>query len=244
MGEVFINRISGGGTPTEFSNPLQILTESTTWTCPKTGTYFISCIGSGGNGAIAFNEQYSVLASGGSGGIAESTLSLHKGESYVVTVNSGTTSFGNKLSATAGANGKITRKDYDGFFEYPESQARGGAGSGGDQNYPGEKGNFLSDFSGKSGQISGGSTSASAKYGGAKGGTVSFSPCTIIDDGDVSYYPVGCAAEPYQPIYNNLSPFGAGGGHVVASPGWLYSGENKINMTHSPNGAIIIELLK
>lgn len=110
-----------------------------TFVVPKTGKYRITVVSKGGNGASADSWGGS---GGGSGGWCCSELALSKGDSYAVTVNTATSSFGNLLSATAGANGGTTRTD---------NVSRGGAGgmaSGGKlYNYAGKTGgsNFAND---------------------------------------------------------------------------------------------------
>lgn len=81
------------------------ITQSLTFTVPQTGTYLVTCVGHGGKGSHLPAFYSYVRASGASGAIAKSKLSLTQGQQIEVTVTSALSSFGNYLSATAGADG-------------------------------------------------------------------------------------------------------------------------------------------
>lgn len=122
---------------------------STTWIVPESGDYRITVIGKGGNGSDIARYQESNVGktesaesgrSGGSGGLAIKTLSLVKGQSIPVTVNSAISSFGSYLSATAGGNSVAS--------DYPASATLGvgGTASGGDQNFNGQSGTWNGNY--------------------------------------------------------------------------------------------------
>ena len=94
------------------SNP-KVFTSSTTWTCPWSGNWSVTCIGGGGKGgAHTTNQLASQFSQGGGGGgagyVTTKTVALTKGTAYAVTVGAaaGNSSFGGSLvTANKGANG-------------------------------------------------------------------------------------------------------------------------------------------
>ena len=230
MGEVLITRKSqrGGVPPDGFTQPTQILTESGTWTCPRSGTYRVTCIGSGG--LASCTPDVNMISGGGGGGIAESQLKLIKDSAITITVDSAISSFGNYLSASAGGTGFSSN-----FCENAGAGAgAGGSASGGNiGNYTGgagavassySGGNLLGDGDGVKVIKCGGDTSKESKYGGAIGAMAS------------RYPSVSCIAYGFiNPITNGHPCFGAGqaiyGKHAVAG-------------NNMGSGAIIIEYLK
>lgn len=185
MGEVYTSG-KRGGKPKQidgFTGSMQIITETTTWTCPATGEYYISCIGQGGIN-FAGDEQSNTTRTtlffvyGGGGGIAESKLKLQKGNEITITIDAGVSSFGSYLSATGGGNVKVKEDEYGNCSKI--TAGSGGSGSGGNVgNFDGDNGKkedtriYLgnrNDYVNKQG----GGTNKSAKYGGATGGSISY----------------------------------------------------------------------
>ena len=166
MSECLMTRRGGAGLPPSIAYPIvAILTESTTWTVPESGTYQISCIGSGG-AAVAWVESESsrinILVGGGAGGIAESQLKISKGTAIPVTISDAVTSFGNYLSASAGQDGYIVQSIQ---AVITSSSGSGGNASGGNiGNYTGGNGYVRTDIG-----LIGGITNSNAKYGGSTG---------------------------------------------------------------------------
>lgn len=100
-------------------------TASTTWTCPWSGRWSVTCIGGGGKGAAyskrtsaqgtASSTDYTHLYNGGAGGgagyVVTKTVTLTKGTAYAVVVGAaaGNSSFGGSLvTASKGANASAT----------------------------------------------------------------------------------------------------------------------------------------
>ncbi len=224
MGEVLITRKSqrGGVPPDGFTQPTQILTESGTWTCPRSGTYRVTCIGAGGQSICGGSQS----GGGGAGGIAESILPIQKGSNYILTLDSAVTSFGNLLSTNAGSNASdsIINGAYSVY-----SGTGGGASGGNIGNYQGGDGKYyLSNDSYT--KIIGGDTNSSSKYGGISGGVISvkFIKATYEDFTEITQFnPVSC---------NNKLPFGAGG--------WQTSDYDARYPKTFKSAAIIIEYLK
>ena len=224
MGEVLITRKSQRGwvPPDGFTQPTQILTESGTWTCPRSGTYRVTCIGSGGL-ASRTPDAY-MISGGGGGGIAESQLKLIKDSAITITVDSAISSFGNYLSASAGGTGFCSD------FAPAGTGGAGGSASGGNiGNYTGGAGAVASSYYG--GNLNGakvikcgGDTSKESKYGGAIGAMAS----TYLEVENGAYGFIN-------PITNGYPCFGAGQAIY-----WKYA----VAGNNMGSGAIIIEYLK
>jgi hypothetical protein len=117
--------------------PMKIITSTGTYTPEKTGTYKVICVGAGGDGST---NSSSYQASGGGGGVAIKTLRLLSTTAYNVTVST-TASFayGNTaITATSGGTGSA-RNAVGGT---------GGTASGGDYNYSGENGEYVTSTKG------------------------------------------------------------------------------------------------
>lgn len=122
----------------EIFNPLIVFNSNNAWYVPKDGWYRIVCIGKAGtsgtttivNGYLVPYDEVNLLGgSGGStGGIAISHLYLRKGETYNITVNTATSSFGSLLSAKAGESAQ--NSSLDGIFSNP-FPGKGGTATGG-----------------------------------------------------------------------------------------------------------------
>ena len=218
MGQVYTSG-KRGGKPKQidgFTGSMQIITETTTWTCPATGEYYISCIGQGGSNAGGYKFGSVgwtgfVGNTGGGGGISESKLSLKKGDSVIITINAGTSSFGNYLSATGGQNA-----------DYIRNVGSGGSGKGGN----------IGNFKGVSGTRSmdddaqGGGTNTKAKYGGAKGGVV-------IDSNKTASFSA-CPT----PANLGMYPYGSSQGTGFGDGNFEYGDDRYVK-----NGAVIIEYM-
>lgn len=110
----------------------KLITASTSWTVPETGTYKVTCVGAGGKGGTGqdgyftqqclyrstdWGNEYSDSSNGGYGGAGggagqtiTSTLSLTKGTVIQITIgaaNGGTTKFGTQITALGGGNGGL-----------------------------------------------------------------------------------------------------------------------------------------
>ncbi|WP_206460482.1 hypothetical protein [Anaerovorax sp. IOR16] len=97
-----------------------LATKNETFIVPISGNYRITCIGRGGNGASGkkatalsgkrTTDQHTASGGegGGGGGAAQSVIHLEAGQNIVITVNDAVSSFGNLLTATAGANATET----------------------------------------------------------------------------------------------------------------------------------------
>lgn len=227
MSEVLITRKSQRGVPPDgFTQPTQILTESGTWTCPRSGTYRVTCIGSGGLASCAPDANR--ISGGGGGGIAESQLKLIKDSAITITVDSAISSFGNYLSASAGGTG------FNGDFG--EHAGAGGSASGGNiGNYTGgagavassySGGDFDGDYDGAKVIKCGGDTSKESKYGGAIGAMASV------------MYPAGISA-----TYGFINPITTNG-YPCFGAGQAIYGKHAVAGNNMGSGAIIIEYLK
>ena len=197
MGQVYASG-KRGGKPKQidgFTGSMQIITETTTWTCPATGEYYISCIGQGGTHIFQSNSGTEsdgiTMGTGAGGGISESKIKLKKGNEIIITIDAGVSSFGSYLSATGGENCSITSNA-------KVSIAKGGAGSGGNAgNFNGIDGKTKKAYDVNYTTLQAGGTNASAKYGGATGGTclsdsimsVCFSTCPTT--ANLGMYPYG-----------------------------------------------------
>lgn len=235
MGEVYTSG-KRGGKPKQidgFTGSMQIITETTTWTCPATGEYYISCIGQGGMHQQMFDDRNVdvYVATGGGGGIAESKLKLQKGNKIKITIDAGVSSFGSHLSATGGENANI--------YGHPGNKSKGGSGTGGNVgNFNGIIGtnHKFSDGDYAINKIQGGGTNASAKYGGAAGGIIS-NPFydNTAPYGNTIYFP--CTTPANLGIY----PYGSSQGSCV--DGSDYGGPAYGVDGYVKNGAVIIEYM-
>ena len=224
MGEVYTSG-KRGGKPKQidgFTGSMQIITETTTWTCPASGEYYISCIGQGGShfcGATSWVNS-AIGTTGGGGGISESNLKLQKGVKINITIDAGVSSFGSYLSATGGENADES------------NVPKGGNGNGGNVgNFAGEKGK-TAKLTLAEPYVQGGGTSTSAKYGGASGGICEIGG-TFAED--VAFSP--CPS----PLRSGMYPYGS-------SQSWGSPGYDKVPLTYGKdgyikNGAVIIEYM-
>ena len=241
MGEVLITRKSqrGGVPPDGFTQPTQILTKSGTWTCPRSGTYYISCIGSGGEsishaGADYSGTFYQAVAAGGGGGIAESKLSLTKGINIIITVDTGVSSFGDYLSANSGETLSSIERSEGG---------RGGNASGGNiGNYTGKDGAGYFSYnyaaSDTEQECYSGGTSDSAKFGGSIGERLNYKSIKNGFDTSESSHSLFAISD-NTPLTNGMYPYGSSRGNRSVINGFDSGELNSIN-----NGAVIIEYLK
>ena len=252
MSDCLISR-RGGGVPPSITYPIvAVLTESGTWTVPESGTYRISCIGSGGVGAIQTGGRYYTCgAGGGAGGIAESSIKLVKSIQIHISVDSGVTSFGNYLSATSGSNASITYSSPASLI----SAGVGGQANGGNLgNYTGGTGTMkapVTTSSRVSYAVRGGNTNTAARFGGAQGGDV-----LGYSNGGNSDTDSAVLTFPHIPLVSGLAPYGAGQGKIYVEitsntsdcygSNYLlqFIGITKPIITSVPNGAVIIEQIK
>jgi len=227
LGEVLITRKSQRGVPPDgFTYPTQILTENGIWKCPRSGTYYISCIGCGGLAAIALNptgDAGCFFAGGGAGGIAESSLKLQKGKQIPITVDSAISSFGSILSALSGQGGSI-----ENTYKIISTAGIGGNAVGGVKNYSGGNGVAIKNGWG----IIGGTTNKTAKFGGVTGDKV------------IAYHESidGVAFVLVTLNNNNILKYGGGQGYCsyIDQPSMFRTPK----VTTEPNGAVIIEYIK
>lgn len=104
---------------------ITLLTESQNWVVPETATYTITCVGGGGHGGkggdgFAQSGQYPCTIGGGAGGgggagqTITQQIPLTKGTIIPVIIggSSGTTTFGNSMSALGGTAGNAGTKGY------------------------------------------------------------------------------------------------------------------------------------
>ena len=228
MGEIFISQTYDSNTLSGFTRPMQVITKSTTWTCPASGEYYISCIGQGGSNAGAdvgsYNDSKLCVATGGGGGISESKLSLKKDEPIIITIDAGVSSFGNYLSATGGSDVKTNNNTFP--------LGNGGDGSGGNiGNFKGEDGKRSTNLAIGS-SLQGGGTSSEAKYGGARGGIIYADNSALDISGTLAFAACPTSANLGMYPYGSSQGFGSYGGHKYGNEGYV------------KNGAVIIELLK
>lgn len=166
-----VNFKAAGGQklPAGSMDVIKVFTASGTFVVPQTGMYRMTAIGHGGyagdGGWSRTSGELRTGGGGGAGGIATVTKKLQKGESYTVTVNQAQSSFGNLVSATAGGNANLTNAGIGGTGSGDQSW-QGGSGS------PGNTGDSPCYTSG----ADGGTTNASAPFGGAKGSTGTVAP--------------------------------------------------------------------
>ena len=224
MGQVYTSG-KRGGKPKQidgFTGSMQIITETTTWTCPATGEYYISCIGQGGSHSWSSVSPSIYAGTGGGGGISESNLKLQKGAKINITIDAGVSSFGSELSATGGENANLKENVYN--------IANGGNASGGNiGNFAGEKGKNAQLTDNKL-TVQGGGTSTSAKYGGAAGGI-----CQSGYFGDVAFST--CPS----PSHLGMYPYGSSqswGSYDYSEMPLAYGESGYIK-----NGAVIIEYM-
>lgn len=228
MGQLMISGRGGIKNPDGFAPPMQIITESGTWTCPRTGTYRVTCIGCGGSTDVYLStiteSRGFCVAGGGAGGIADSQLEISKGIDVVVTVSIAVTSFGPYLSAAAGQAGVA----YSQQGSIVQTAGVGGIASGGNI------GNYVGGSGSTRDTVIGGSTSSASRFGGASGNEImsSFSNITYG-----AYYSIVIGTRKSEKLYQ----FGAGQGN--AKYGSSQEGL-KIPITATPNGAVIIEFIK
>lgn len=90
-----------------------VLTESTTFTVPKTGYYNIELHGKGGNGKSSIFTEATVIASGGGSGQLYSNVLLQKDDVYTVTIGD-SASFGSYTVAKGGDGSADTAQRYSG----------------------------------------------------------------------------------------------------------------------------------
>lgn len=225
MGEVYTSG-KRGGKPKQidgFTGSMQIITETTTWTCPATGEYYISCIGQGGMHQWDYNPQNSSnFGTGGGGGISESKLKLQKDDKIKITIDAGVSSFGSYLSATGGENADI-------YYGGMKNVSKGGDGSGGNiGNFKGDNGKNKT-YDGTA--LQGGGTNVNAKYGGAAGGIIFMQ---YFEDSGASYS--SCPTSANHGMYPYGSSQGYGSYDSRQDPTYGESGYIK-------NGAVIIEYM-
>lgn len=87
---------------------LEMITQTTTWKPQSNGWYRIFCVGKSGdgiNGSSFSTSSGGGGAGGGSAGIAIGTYYFTTTSSVEITINTSLTSFGEYMTATAGANG-------------------------------------------------------------------------------------------------------------------------------------------
>ncbi|WP_413778143.1 hypothetical protein [Caproicibacterium sp. XB1] len=239
MSEAIISRRGDAGIPQSVAYPIvAILTTSGTWTAPRSGTYRVTCIGSGGCGAFVIGYYASIpsmstanASGGGAGGIAESIIKLQKGNQITVTIDGAISSFGNSVSASAGSNAGQTfttgTSVYDGGAYVP-SVGLGGGGFG-DNVYAGGDGISLIRANG----VIGGSTNTNSPFGGAAGNKFLY----IVSKCAYAWMLMSSSLS-----QNGFYPFGAGQGDKYDSS----AGSNNINKNQGTviNGAVIIEQIK
>mgnify|MGYP000966051679 CR=1 FL=1 len=227
MSDCLISRRGGAGIPPSVAYPIvAILTQSGTWTVPESGTYRISCIGSGGTAAGYMQEgpggEHNWFTNGGGGGIAESTLKLAKDSNIAITLDAGVSSFGAYLSATAGSDGVAT-------FTYTTERVTLQSGTGGAGN-GGNIGNYTGSNLG--------STDSAAKYGGASRSRVLMSVANPLS----SVYRYIVLSENQRTSIKDLYGGGQGTGEfeqaVPSDTGEAFE------VTPKLNGAVIIEQIK
>ena len=239
MGEVYTSG-KRGGKPKQidgFTGSMQIITETTTWTCPATGEYYISCIGQGGTHQWTYDSNNNTFGStGGGGGIAESKLKLQKGAQIEVTINAADSSFGNYLSATGGESSKINQKYNSSAATLNKYKTSGGAGIGGTVgNYQGDEGKTRGQ---DMGVLQGGGTNINAKYGGASGGQI----LGIGDDISAGRLLVFTTCPTLS--NHNMFPYGSSQSCGVYRQGESSNYGESTNLTqYIKNGAVIIEYM-
>jgi hypothetical protein len=133
----------------------QMITASTTWTAPITGTYLIFAVGAGGSGAARpagtpGSNQVTCTTGGSAGGLAIKSAFLSAGTRLSITIGAGgaavtSTSFGNNGGSTIVTGGGVSLNAGGGrggttdFFSISGTTvgSAGGTASGGDWNFTG-----------------------------------------------------------------------------------------------------------
>ena len=244
MSECLISRRGGTGIPPSVAYPIvAILTQSGTWTVLRSGTYRVTCIGSGGKAYMARTPSSAsylwVYGGGGGGGIAESILNLSKSQQITITVDEAISSFDNMESATAGNDAPQTSTIYSEMNNMGKQLGgSGGTATGGN----------IGNYDGYAGYINnnnyafvktGGGTSEKSKYG---TGELAFQIHGGTSAGDV---PSGAAIEYSMssiqlcklfPTVLAVPPYGLGG--TACARGQLDI------IAVQFNGAVIIEQIK
>ena len=244
MSECLISRRGGAGIPPSVAYPIVvILTESTTWTVPRSGTYRVTCIGSGGlselKGSASSNYHY---AGGGGGGIGVSQIYLSKSEQVAITVSDAVSGFGNYVSATAGESGTCVLQ-YDasvhGYWAYTGGT---GGNASGDSNYPGGQGKadgFVSEDAFSEIEI-GGFTNSNAPFGGAHGCVLVFCGAVYWSAGDPAPMDIICIPS-YVHTPQEFYSFGGGQGYCFQIK---QQSDTDSPIRARPNGAVIIEQIQ
>lgn len=112
---------------------------SKSFTPDKTGWYKVIVVGAGGEGESHYREgSTSRICTGGSGGVAISTVNLKSTETYSVEVAGTQSSFNGQIIATSGTSGTASSSSSS------SSEGSGGTAQGGDFNYSGLSGNEVS----------------------------------------------------------------------------------------------------
>ena len=153
---------------------LEAYSTSGTWTCPATGKYRIYCFGACGAGGAGGSCGRSSAAGGGggsggnSGAVVVSDLNFTVGDTVPITINSSISSFGNEISAQAGAAG--------GVGGYGAGNDWGDTGIGGQAPYEMAMpfgGNILAAYGARGGRGGGrdGNAARGANNGGQAGGS-------------------------------------------------------------------------
>ena len=102
MGEGFIVRKGGGGAGGELKSIVNLFTANTTFVAPVSGSYFIECIGPGGD---PIYTSFAAIGGSGSGHYESNFVNLNANEEVILTIDTTITSFGSYLSANKGAIG-------------------------------------------------------------------------------------------------------------------------------------------
>ena len=190
-----------------------------TFVVPITGTYRITCIGQGGDGASGSGyNPYRGGGGGASGGGCELVTKLTKGQSYPITVGT-TSSFGSLLSAIRGRNASGA------------TGGTGGTSSGGTPLTP------------QNGETAKSDTVPNSKSGG-RGGTVQSRvvPEGLANGGARALAGANGKTTESLKASNQFYPFGTGGGGGA----WYNSGSgNTISGSGAAgnSGAVIVELV-
>lgn len=104
--------------PVNFNTTAEWFEQSTTYTAQHSGVYIVTCVGKGGNalaniGELTYSEVYVAQnyasnfyrSSGGGGAVCKGYVILSAGQTVAITVDTTKSSFGNYVSAGAGADG-------------------------------------------------------------------------------------------------------------------------------------------
>jgi hypothetical protein len=132
----------------------QMITVSTTWVAPMTGTFLIYAVGGGGGGNEGFGAHW-VASGGGAGGFAIKAARLQLNDALTITIGAGgtkgtsptaggaTTVYGAGLNILAGGGGAGSAIIQP-FFSAAVSGGTGGTATGGDWNLTGGAGGSAS----------------------------------------------------------------------------------------------------